>query len=169
MCSRCLGAQAFQDYKCKKVYEFCHFRQYKLLHYDKRVLNTQNSAFNSIASLSQENHEDNIPYDQSECSSQEPSASYEEPLFNKVYRQGSDSSSSILSPTTANSHASIASHMRELSSNSSILLAPEILRMFSDRVIKIFSIALIDPYSQTSFILGSLSQKLTFTNVKAPN
>ena len=54
--------------------------------------------------------------------------------------------------------------------NSGILLATDISGVFSDRVIEIFLRALIDPYSQTSFISGLLCQRLKFktTNGNVP-
>ena len=53
----------------------------------------------------------------------------------------------------ANSHATTASHMSKLSSNSSILLAADFKSVY-DRVIEIFSRALIDPCLQASLISG---------------
>ena len=159
LCSSCLGAKTSQVCKFKKDCKFCRVRHHRLLHYGKRVLTTQKSAINSAAPLSQENHEHDGPYVQSKCSSSELSPSIEEPVLNKVYGLGRDSSL-LLSPPELDSLAFINSSESKLPSNSGILLDSNTSRVLNSRVIEIFLRVIIDPCLQASFISGSLSQML---------
>ena len=160
LCPRCLGAQTSQVCNCKKDCDFWHFRHHSWLHYGKRVLNTRKSDINSAAPHLQENHEHDVPYDQSKCSSSEPSSSIEEPVLYMVYGLGRDSTSLLLSPPKVDSLAFINSSESKLPSNSCILLGSNMSRVLNSRVIEIFLRVLIDPCSQASLISGSPSQRL---------